>query len=89
MWLTGIMVVRGNEDTGINCHPHISKGESQRQQVNAMNKTEYVLFVDGGTKIQQNMLFVSVPVCWTAWQWWVNKNMLIQAGKGENILRSE
>ena len=63
MRLTGIIIVGMNEDTGVNCHPCISKGESQRHQVNAMNKTEYVLFRDGDAKIQQDMLFVSIPVC--------------------------
>ena len=38
------------------------KGESQRHQVNVMNKTEYVLFEDGGMEIQQDMLIVSVPL---------------------------
>ena len=63
MRLTGIVIVGMNEDTGVNCHPHISKGESQRHQVNAMNKTEYVLFVDGGSKVQQDMLIINIPVC--------------------------
>ena len=63
MQLTGIVVVGMNEDTRVNCHPCISKGESQRHQVNVMNKTEYVLFEDGGMKIQQDMLIVSIPVC--------------------------
>ena len=39
------------------------KGKSQRHQVNAMNKTEYILFKDWGSKIQQDMLIVSVPFC--------------------------
>ena len=38
------------------------KGESQRHQVNAMNKTEYISFGDGNAKIQQDRLFVSVPL---------------------------
>ena len=37
------------------------KGELQRHQVNAMNKTEYISFEDGDVKIQQDRLFVSVP----------------------------
>ena len=47
-----------------------------------MNKTEYISFGDGNAKIQKDMLFVSVPFCWTAQQWQVNGNMLIEVGKG-------
>ena len=42
---------------------HIEKGKLQRHQVNAMNKIEYISFGDGDTKIQQDMLIVSVPLC--------------------------
>ena len=38
------------------------KGESQGHQVDAMNKIEYISFVDGGAKIQQDMLDVSIPL---------------------------
>ena len=37
------------------------KGESQRHQVNAINKIEYISFGDGDAKIQQDRLFVSIP----------------------------
>ena len=63
MRLTGIVVVRVNEDTGVNCHPHISKGKSQGHQVDAMIKIEYISFGDGDTKFQQDRLVVSVPFC--------------------------
>ena len=39
------------------------KGESQGHQVDAMNKIEYISFVDGDAKIQQDRLVVSVPFC--------------------------
>ena len=63
MQLTGIVVVGKNEDTGVNCCPHVLKGESQRHQINAMNKIEYISFGDGNAKIQQDMLIVGIPLC--------------------------
>ena len=57
------MVVKVDEDTGVNSHPHVSKDEIARHQVKQLNKTEYVSFGNGGLKIQQDMLIVSVSVC--------------------------
>ena len=56
---------------------HIKKGESQRYQINAINKIEYISFVEGVAKIQQDMLFVSVPFL---------LNCAMTAGKWESRL---
>ena len=71
-----------NEDTGVNCHPHVSKGELQRHQVNVMNKTEYVLFKNGGVKIQQDMLIVGIPLVELHDNGRLMEIMLIQVDKG-------
>ena len=58
------------------------KGESQRHQVNAINKIEYISFVDGDAKLQQDRLVVSVPFCWTARRRRVNGNHAYWSGQG-------
>ena len=78
-------VVNVNEDTRVNSHPHISKGESQRHQVDVMNKTEYIEFENGDTKIQQDMLIVSIPLVELCDVGRLTRIMLIQVGNGENI----
>ena len=50
------------------------KGETLRHQVKTLDKIEYIKSRDGSLKFQQDMLVVSVPLCWTAWQQQVNKN---------------
>ena len=47
-----------------------------------MNKTEYVLFEDGDTKIQQDMLIVSIPLVELRDDGGLTGIMLIQVGKG-------
>ena len=60
----------------------IKKGEMLRHQVKTLDKIGYIKSKDRDAKIQQDMLFVSVPLCWTAQQQQVNENTLIEVGKG-------
>ena len=69
----------------VNNHPCISKGKITRHQVKQLNKTEYVLFRDGGMKIQQDMLFVSIPIVELHDNGRLMRITLIQAGEGRNI----
>ena len=62
MRLTGIIFVGINENTGVNCHPHISKGETLIHQVETLDEIKYIKSKDGDTKIQQDRLFVSIPL---------------------------
>ena len=56
-------VVEQNEDNGINSHPCLSiKGETLRHQVKTLDEIEYIKSRDGDMKIQQDRLFVSIPL---------------------------
>ena len=39
------------------------KGETLRHQVKTLDKIEYIESEDRDAKIQQDMLFVSIPLC--------------------------
>ena len=41
------------------------KGETLRHQVKMLDKIGYIKSKDGGLKIQQDMLIVSIPLCQT------------------------
>ena len=56
-----------------------------RHQVKQLNKIEYIKFKDGGMKIQQDMLFVSVSIVELHDYGGLTKIMHIQVGEGKNV----
>ena len=58
-----------------------------RYQVKTLNKIEYIKSRDGDTKIQQDMLIVSIPLVELHDDSRLTENTLIQAGKGVEHLR--
>ena len=63
------------------------KGETLRHQVKTLDEIGYIKSKDGGLKIQQDMLVVSVPLVELCDDGGQMKIMLIQVGKGVECLR--